>query len=96
MRKEGGIARQATTKTKGKGIWSMSRQSKLKLQRKLVRRFFRLFTLAAVAALLFEKQIAVLGAIWTITITGLLIVVVLSTLEAKDAGMQQRAELTTG
>jgi hypothetical protein len=69
----------------------MNRQNKLKLQRKRLRRFFWLFAAAAVSALLFEKQEAVLLVLWTLTTVGLLMVVAVSNLEAKGAEMQLAA-----
>jgi hypothetical protein len=69
----------------------MNRQNKLKLQRKGLRRFFWLFAAAAVSALLFEKQAAVLLVLWTLTTFGLLMVVAFSSLEAKGAQMQVAA-----
>ena len=66
----------------------MSFRNKLKLQRRRVRRYFWLFATAAVSALLFDKQVAVLFAIWTLTMSGLLIVEAFLYLEAKDAEMQ--------
>jgi positive regulator of sigma E activity len=69
----------------------MNRQNKLKLQRKRLRRFFWLFAAAAISALLFEKQEAVLLVLWTLTTFGLLMVVAFSRLEAKGAQMQVAA-----
>lgn len=69
----------------------MNRQNKLKLQRKRVRRFFWLFTAAAISALLFEKQEAVLLTLWTLTTIAFLMVVAFSSLEAKGAEMQVAA-----
>lgn len=69
----------------------MSLHNKLKLQKRRHRRFFWLFAAAAVAALLFERQVAVLFVVWTLTICGLLIAVAISILEAKDAEMQTAA-----
>lgn len=65
----------------------MSRQNKLKIQRRRVRGFFWLFAAAAISALLFDKQVAALFVIWTLTLCGLLIVQAFSYLEAKDAEM---------
>ena len=66
----------------------MRRQNKLKLKRRRRRRFFWLFAAAAVSALLFDEQVAVLYVLSTLAICGLLIVVALSNLEARDAEMQ--------
>lgn len=74
-----------------KGVDLMSLQNKLKLQKRRPRRFFWLFAAAAVAALLFEKQVPVLFVVWTLTIFGLVIAVALSSLEAKDAEMKVAA-----
>ena len=71
-----------------KGVDSMSRQNKLKIQIERRRKFFWLFAAAAVAALLFEEQVAVLYVLSTLAICGLLIVVAFSNLEARDAEMQ--------
>ena len=71
-----------------KGVGSMRRQNKIKMQRRRRRKFFWLFAAAAVAALLFEEQTAVLYVLSTLAICGLLIVVAFSDLEARDAAMQ--------
>jgi len=69
----------------------MRRQNKIRLQRQRRRKFFWLFAAAAVSALLFGEQIAVLYVLSTLTISGLLIVVAFSNLEARDAEMQAAA-----
>ena len=69
----------------------MNRQNKLKLQRKPLRRLFWLFAAAAISALLFEKQEAVLLVLWTLTTFGLLMVVAFSSLEGKGAQMRVAA-----
>ena len=74
-----------------KGVGSMSRQNKLKLQRQRRRKFFWLFAAAAVCALLFEEQVAALYVLSTLAICGLLMVVAFSNLEARDAEMQAAA-----
>jgi len=74
-----------------KGVGSMRRQNKIKMQRRRRRKFFWLFAAAAVAALLFEEQTAVLYVLSTLAICGLLIVVAFSDLEARDAEMQTAA-----
>src|SRR4030095_12184595 len=74
-----------------KGVDSMRRQNKIKIQRRRRRKFFWLFAAAAVAALLFEEQVAVLYVLSTLAICGLLIVVAFSNLEARDAEMQAAA-----
>ena len=66
----------------------MRLQNKIKLQRRRVRKLFWLFAAAAVCALLFEEQAAVLYVVTTLATCGLLIVVAISNLEARDAEMQ--------
>ncbi len=66
----------------------MRRQNKIKIQRRHRRKFFWLFAAAAVAALLFNEQVAVLYVLSTLAICGLLIVVTFSNLEPRDAEMQ--------
>ena len=70
-----------------KGVESMRRQNKMKLQRHR-RKFFWLFAAAAVAALLFDEQVAALYVLATLAMSGLLIAVAFSNLEARDAEMQ--------
>lgn len=69
----------------------MSRQNKVKLQRRRRRKFFWLFAVAAVCALLFGEQVALLYVLSTLAMCGLLMVVAVSNLEAKDAEMQAAA-----
>jgi positive regulator of sigma E activity len=69
----------------------MRRQNKIKLQRRRRRKFLWLFAAAAVSALLFSEQVAVLYVLSTLAISGLLIVVAFSNLEARDAEMQAAA-----
>ena len=71
-----------------KGAGSMRHQDKMKLQRRRRRKLFWLFAAAAVCALLFEEQAAVLYVVTTLATCGLLIVVAISNLEARDAEMQ--------
>ena len=66
----------------------MRHQNKIKLQRRRRRKFFWLFAVAAVSALLFNDQVAVLYVLSTLAMCGLLIVVAFSNLEARDAEMQ--------
>ena len=66
----------------------MRHQDKMRLQRRRRRKFFWLFAAAALSALLFAEQIAVLYVLATFVMCGLLIVVALSNLEARDAEMQ--------
>jgi hypothetical protein len=70
------------------GIGLMRYQNKIKIQRRRVRKLFWLFAAAAVCALLFEEQAAVLYVVSTLATCGLLIVVAISNLEARDAEMQ--------
>lgn len=63
----------------------------MKIQRRRVRKLFWLFAAAAVCALLFEEQAAVLYVVSTLATCGLLIVVAISNLEARDAEMQTAA-----
>jgi Flp pilus assembly protein TadB len=74
-----------------KEVGSMSRQDKMKLRRRRHRRFFWLFAAAAVCALLFGEQVALLYVLSTLAMCGLLIVVAFSNLEARDAEMQVAA-----
>jgi hypothetical protein len=71
-----------------KGVGSMRHQNKMKIQRGRRRKLFWLFAAAAVCALLFEEQAAVLYVLSTLATCGLLIVVAISNLEARDAAMQ--------
>jgi hypothetical protein len=71
-----------------KGVGSMRHQNKMKIQRGRRRKLFWLFAAAAVCALLFEEQAAVLYVVSTLATCGLLIVVAISNLEARDAEMQ--------
>ena len=73
----------------------MTRQDKLRLQRRRRRKFFWLFMAAAVAALVFTEQVAVLFVLATLAICGLLTVVALSNLEERDAQMQAVAVAET-
>ena len=74
-----------------KGVGSMRRQNKIRIQRRRRRKFFWLFAAAAVSALLFAEQIAVLYVLATFAMSGLLIVIAFSNLEARDAEMQAAA-----
>ena len=60
----------------------------MRIQTRRRRKFFWLFAAAAVGALLFEEQVAVLYVLSTLAMCGLLIVVALSKLEERDAEMQ--------
>jgi hypothetical protein len=71
-----------------KGIGSMKRQNKIKIQRRRRRKLFWLFAAAAVCALLLTEQVAVL---YVLSICGLMTVVAFSNLEARDAEMQAAA-----
>jgi len=74
-----------------KGVGSMKRQNKMKIQRRRRRKFFWLFAAAAVCALLFGEQVAVLYVLSTLAVCGLLFVVAFSNLEARNAEMQAAA-----
>ena len=63
----------------------------MKTRRPLHSRFFWLFAAAAVVALLFDEQIAALYVLATLAMSGLLLVVAFSNLEARDAEMQAAA-----
>ncbi len=69
----------------------MRYRDNLKIKRQRRRKFFWLFAAAAVGALLFEEQIAVLYVLSTLAVCGLMIVVAFSNLEARDAEMQTAA-----
>jgi len=63
----------------------------MKIQRQRRRKFFWLFAAAAVCALLFEEQVAIVYVLFTLAICGLMIVVAFSNLEARDAEIQSVA-----
>ena len=69
----------------------MRRQNKIGILRQRRRKFFWLFAAAAVSALLFDEQVAVLYVLATLAMCGLLIVVAFSNLEARDAEMRVAA-----
>jgi len=69
----------------------MRLQNKMKRQRRHRRKLFWLFAAAAVVALLFTEQVAVLYVLSTLAICGLMLVVAFSNLEARDAEMQAAA-----
>jgi len=73
------------TSKQTKGVGSMRRQNKMKIQRRHRRKLFWLFAAAAVVALLFTEQVAVLYVLSTLAICGLMLVVAFSNLEARDA-----------
>ena len=70
--------RNAPSKQTQRGFGSMRHQNKIKIQRRRVRKLFWLFAAAAVCALLFEEQAAVLYVLLTLATCGLLIVVAIS------------------
>ena len=74
-----------------KGVGSMRHQDKMRIQRRRRRKLFWLFAALAVCALLFAEQAAVLYVLSTLAISGLMIVVAFSNLEARDAAMQTAA-----
>ena len=67
------------------------KRNRIKIQRRRVRKLFWLFAAAAVGALLFAEQAAVVYVLSTLAICGLMIVVAFSNLEARDAEMQTAA-----
>ena len=69
-------------------IGLMRHQDKMKIKRRRRRQLFWLFAAAAVCALLFEEQVAVLYVLSTLAICGLMMVVAFSNLVARDAEMQ--------
>ncbi len=69
----------------------MRHQDKIKIQRRRRRRLFWLFAAAAVFALLLEEQVAVVYVLSTLAISGLMMVLAFSNLEARDAEMQTAA-----
>ena len=69
----------------------MRHQDKMKIKRRRRRILFWLFAAAAVCALLLEEQVAVLYVLSTLAISGLMLVVAFSNLEAKDEEMQTAA-----
>ncbi len=77
-----------TPSRKTKGDYFMRHKNKIRLQRRHRRKFFWLFALAAVSALVFAEQIALLYVLSTFAMVGLLIVVAFSNLEARDREMQ--------
>jgi hypothetical protein len=85
------LHRDVTPKQNAKGITSMRHQDKMKIRRRRIRKLFWLFAAAAVCALLFEEQAAVLYVLATLATCGLLIVVAISNLEGRDADMQTAA-----
>jgi hypothetical protein len=60
----------------------------MRLQRRRRRTLFWLFAAAAVSALLFLEQVAVLYVVSTLAVCGLMLVVAFSNLEARDAELQ--------
>ena len=60
----------------------------MKIQRRHRRKLFWLFAAAAVCALLFEEQAGVLYVLSTLAICGVLMVLAVSNLVARDAKMQ--------
>ena len=69
----------------------MRHQNKIRILRKRRRKFFWLFAAAAVSALVFTEQVAVLYVVSTLAICGLMIVVAFSNLEARDPERQTAA-----
>jgi hypothetical protein len=71
-----------------KGVGSMRRQNKMKIQRRRRRKLFWLFAAAAVSALLFEEQAAALYVLLSLATCGLLMAVAISNLESRHAEMK--------
>ena len=69
----------------------MRRINKIKIQRRRVRKLYWLFAAAAVGALLFAEQVAVLYVVSALAICGLMMVLAFSNLQARDAEMQTAA-----
>ena len=69
----------------------MRHEDKMRIKRRRRRKLFWLFAAAAVCALLFTEQVAVLYVLSTLAVCGLMIVVAFSNLEARDAEMQTAA-----
>lgn len=83
--------RKCTTKTYTKGFGLMRFQDRIKIQRRRVKKLFWLFAAAAVCALVFAEQAAVLYVVLTLATCGLLIAVAVSNLEGRDAQMKAGA-----
>ena len=69
----------------------MRHEDKMRIKRRRRRKLFWLFAAAAVCALLFTEQVAVLYVLSTLAVCGLMIVVAFSNLEARDVEMQTAA-----
>lgn len=69
----------------------MRRQNKLRLQRRRHRKFYWLFSAAAISALLFGDQVALLYVLWILATVALLMVAAFSNLKAKDAELPAAA-----
>jgi hypothetical protein len=69
----------------------MRQRNKIKIQRRRVRKLFWLFAAAAVSALLFEEQAALLYVLLTLATCGLLMVVTISNFASRDAEMKAAA-----
>ena len=63
----------------------MRHRDKMRIKRRRRRKLFWLFAAAAVSALLFADQVAVLFVLSTLAVCGLMIVGAFSNLEARDA-----------
>jgi hypothetical protein len=63
----------------------------MKIKRRRRKKLFRLFAALAVSALLLEEQAAVVYLLGTLATCGLLIVVAISKLKARDSEMQPAA-----
>ena len=69
----------------------MRHHDKIKIQRRRRRKLFWVFAAAAVCALLLEEQVAVLYVVWALAISGLIVVLAFSNLQARDAEMRPAA-----
>jgi len=87
----GSTAPECTVKTNAKGFGSMRHKNKIRLQRRRVKKLFWLFAAAAVSALLFEEQAAVLYVLLSLATCGLLMAVAISNLESRHAEMKAAA-----
>ena len=74
--------------TNEKRLVQMRHEDKIKIQRRRRRKLFWLLGAAAVCALLLEEQVAVLYVLSAVAISGLMMVLAFSNLEARHAEMQ--------
>jgi hypothetical protein len=74
-----------------KKVGAVRHQDKMKIKRRRRRKLFRLFAALAVSALSLQEQAAVVYLLGTLATCGLLIVVAISKLKARDSEMQPAA-----